>query len=60
MSAWLAFSMMGFYPVYPALNQHGIASTIDEVNYTMPDNKYYLISLLNRDGGNKYSGNMAT
>jgi putative alpha-1,2-mannosidase len=59
-SAWLAFSIIGFYQVFRVLNQHVIASTFTEVKYTMPDNKYFLISSLNRNGENRYSDNIAT
>jgi predicted alpha-1,2-mannosidase len=55
MSAWLVFSMMGFYPVCPASNQYVITTPVfDEVKIYMPDGKIFLISSLNRETGNKY------
>jgi predicted alpha-1,2-mannosidase len=55
MSAWLAFSMMGFYPVCPASNQYIISTPVfDEVKILLPDDKFFLISSLNRENGNKY------
>ena len=55
MSAWLVFSMMGFYPVCPASNQYIITTPVfDEVKILLPDGKFFLISSLNRESGNKY------
>jgi predicted alpha-1,2-mannosidase len=55
MSAWLVFSMMGFYPVCPASNQYVITTpAFDEVKIFLPDGKTFLISSLNRGNNNKY------
>jgi len=55
MSAWLVFSMMGFYPVCPVSNQYIITTpAFDEVKVFFPDGKFFLISSLNRDNNNKY------
>lgn len=55
MSAWLVFSMMGFYPVCPASGQYIITTpTFDEVKIFLPDGKFFLISSLNRENNNKY------
>lgn len=55
MSAWLVFSMMGFYPVCPASNQYVITTpAFDEVKIFLPDGKTFLISSLNRENNNKY------
>jgi predicted alpha-1,2-mannosidase len=55
MSAWLVFSMMGFYPVCPASNQYVITTPLfDEVKILLPDGNYFLISSLNRENSNKY------
>jgi predicted alpha-1,2-mannosidase len=55
MSAWLVFSMMGFYPVCPASNQYVITTpSFDEVKIYLPGNKYFLISSLNRTAGTNY------
>jgi predicted alpha-1,2-mannosidase len=55
MSAWLVFSMMGFYPVCPASNQYIITTPVfDEVKIFLPDGKFFLISSLNRENNNKY------
>jgi predicted alpha-1,2-mannosidase len=55
MSAWLVFSMMGFYPVCPASNQYVITTpSFDEVKIFLPDGKIFLISSINREKTNKY------
>jgi len=55
MSAWLVFSMMGFYPVCPASNQYIITTpAFDEVKIFLPDGKFFLISSVNREKKNKY------
>jgi len=55
MSAWLVFSMMGFYPLCPASNQYVFTTpSFDEVKILMPDGKYFLITCINRESGNKY------
>jgi predicted alpha-1,2-mannosidase len=55
MSAWLVFSMMGFYPLCPASNQYVFTTpAFNEVKIFMPDGKYFLITSINRESGNKY------
>jgi len=55
MSAWLIFSMMGFYPVCPASNQYVITTpAFDEIKIFLPGGKYFLISAVATKPGNKY------
>jgi predicted alpha-1,2-mannosidase len=55
MSAWLVFSMMGFYPVCPASNQYIITTpSFDEVKIILPGNKIFLISTVKKDSNSKY------
>ena len=55
MSAWLVFSMIGFYPGCPASNQYVITTpSFDEVKIFLPDGKIFLISSINREKTNKY------
>jgi predicted alpha-1,2-mannosidase len=55
MSAWLVFSMMGFYPVCPASNEYVITTPVfDEVKIFLPENKTFVINSLNRENNNKY------
>jgi predicted alpha-1,2-mannosidase len=55
MSAWLVFSMMGFYPVCPVSNQYIITTpSFDEVKILLPGNKIFLISSVKKDTNNKY------
>ena len=55
MSAWLVFSMMGFYPVCPASNQYVISTPVfDEIKIYLTASKYFLISSLNRSAGTNY------
>ncbi len=55
MSAWLVFSMMGFYPVCPASNQYIITTpSFDEVKIILPGNKIFLISSVKKDPSSKY------
>jgi predicted alpha-1,2-mannosidase len=55
MSAWLVFSMMGFYPVCPASNQYIITTpSFDEVKIYLSNGKTFLISSTNRENNNKY------
>jgi predicted alpha-1,2-mannosidase len=55
MSAWLVFSMMGFYPVCPASNQYIISTPVfDEVRIVFPGGKYFAINSLNRTPGTNY------
>jgi predicted alpha-1,2-mannosidase len=55
MSAWLVFSMMGFYPACPVSNQYIITTpAFDEVKIFLSDRKFFLISSINREKKNKY------
>ncbi len=55
MSAWLAFSMMGFYPVCPASNQYVITTpSFDEVKILLPGGKFFLISSVKKETDYKY------
>jgi putative alpha-1,2-mannosidase len=55
MSAWLVFSMMGFYPVCPASNQYVVTTPVfDEVRINLGAGKYFLITSLNRTPGINY------
>jgi len=55
MSAWLVFSMMGFYPVCPVSNQYIITTpSFDEIKILLPGNKIFLISSVKKDPDNKY------
>lgn len=55
MSAWLVFSMMGFYPVCPVSNQYIITTpSFDEVKILLPGNKIFLISSVKKDPNNNY------
>ena len=55
MSAWLVFSMMGFYPVCPASNQYVITTpSFDEIKIYLPDGKFFLISAVGSKPGSKY------
>lgn len=55
MSAWLVFSMMGFYPVCPASNQYVITTpSFDEVKIILPGGKFFQISLVSSKPGCKY------
>lgn len=55
MSAWLVFSMMGFYPVCPVSNQYVITTpAFDEVRILLPGNKIFLISSIKKESDNKY------
>jgi predicted alpha-1,2-mannosidase len=55
MSAWLVFSMMGFYPVAPASNQYIITTPVfDEVKIMFPGGKFFAINSLNRTPGTNY------
>jgi predicted alpha-1,2-mannosidase len=55
MSAWLVFSMMGFYPVCPASNQYIITTpAFDEVRIVQPGQRSFVIMSVNRLNNNKY------
>jgi len=55
MSAWLVFSMMGFYPVCPASNQYVVTTPFfDEIRIMFPRNRQFIISSVSQKPGNKY------
>jgi len=55
MSAWLVFSMMGFYPACPVSNQYIITTpAFDEVKIILENRKFFLISSVNREKNNNY------
>jgi predicted alpha-1,2-mannosidase len=55
MSAWLVFSMMGFYPVCPASNQYIITTpAFDEVRILQTGQWSFIIRSINRVDNNKY------
>jgi predicted alpha-1,2-mannosidase len=55
MSAWIVFSMMGFYPVCPASNQYVITTpAFDEVRIPLANGKSFLITSVNREKNNRY------
>ena len=55
MSAWLVFSMMGFYPVCPASDQYVITTpSFDEIKIFLPGGNFFLISSVSSKPGNKY------
>jgi predicted alpha-1,2-mannosidase len=55
MSAWLVFSMMGFYPVCPASNQYVITKpSFDEIKILLPGGRNFLISQVQKDKSGKY------
>ena len=55
MSAWLVFSMMGFYPVCPASDQYIITTpSFDEIKIFLPGGNFFLISAVSSKPGNKY------
>ncbi len=54
MSAWLVFSMMGFYPVCPASGQYIITKpSFDEIRITFPGGKFFLITQVKQSGSGK-------
>jgi predicted alpha-1,2-mannosidase len=55
MSAWLVFSMMGFYPVCPASNQYVIGKpAFDEVKIILPGGKFFVISSVKKEKSDNY------
>jgi predicted alpha-1,2-mannosidase len=55
MSAWLVFSMMGFYPVCPASGQYVITTpAFDEIKIFLPGGKFFLISSVSSKPGSRY------
>jgi len=55
MSAWLVFSMMGFYPVCPVSGKYVITSPgFEEIRIQLPDGKYFTSRTINRSVKNIY------
>lgn len=55
MSAWMAFSAMGFYPVNPASGNYDIGSPIfDRVELTLPNGKVFTVIAEGASGKAKY------
>lgn len=55
MSAWLVFSMMGFYPVCPASNQYIITRpAFDEIRIALPGGRFFLISQVKKSGSGRF------
>lgn len=55
MSAWLVFSMMGFYPVCPASNQYVITTpSFDDVKIFLPGGKTFIISSVKKNKSGAY------
>ncbi|MBW6500286.1 MAG: glycoside hydrolase family 92 protein [Bacteroidales bacterium] len=55
MSAWLVFSMMGFYPVCPATDKYYITTpAFDEIKINLPGGNYFLISTVSSKPGSRY------
>ncbi len=55
MSAFVVFSMMGFYPVTPGLPMYVIGTPmLEDVTISLPDNKKFRIHAKNYSPGNKY------
>lgn len=54
MSAWLAFSMMGFYPVCPSSGEYVLTTpAFDEIRISVPGGKSFIItSVAGKNGGN--------
>jgi predicted alpha-1,2-mannosidase len=55
MSAWLVFSMMGFYPLCPASNHYIITKpSFDEIRINLQNGKFFLISQVKQQNSDKY------
>jgi predicted alpha-1,2-mannosidase len=55
MSAWLVFSMMGFFPVCPASNQYVITTpAFDEIKISLPGKRFFTMSTSGRGSVNNY------
>lgn len=55
MSAWLVFSMMGFYPACPASNQYIITTpSFDEVKIILPGSRVFVISSIKKDPESRF------
>ena len=55
MSAWLAFSMMGFYPVCPGMPYYVLGSPwFNEMTISLPGNKKFTLRATNQSAENAY------
>jgi predicted alpha-1,2-mannosidase len=55
MSAWLIFSMMGFYPVCPGVPYYVIGSPMfEEVSIQLQNNKNFIVRTINNSKKNSY------
>ncbi len=55
MSAWLAFSAMGFYPVNPASGRYDLGSPLfDKIEIDLPNGKIFTIDARGAAGRAKY------
>ncbi|MFZ2340524.1 MAG: GH92 family glycosyl hydrolase [Bacteroidales bacterium] len=55
MSAWLVFSMMGFYPVCPVSNQYVVTTPyFDEIRIMLPENRQFIISSVSQKPGSRH------
>ena len=55
MSAWLIFSMMGFYPVCPGMPYYVIGSPMfEEVSIQLQNNKNFIVMTINNSKKNSY------
>jgi predicted alpha-1,2-mannosidase len=55
MSAFVVFSMMGFFPVTPGVPVYNIGSPVfDKVSITLPDGKKFTVKAVNNSAANKY------
>ena len=55
MSAWLAFSMMGFYPVCPGMPYYVLGSPVfDDIAIQLPEGKTFTIVTNNNSEENRY------
>jgi len=55
MSAWLVFSMMGFYPVCPSSGEYVLTTpSFDEVRISVPGGKSFIITSVAGKNGGKY------
>jgi predicted alpha-1,2-mannosidase len=55
MSAWLVFSMMGFYPVCPGSTEYVIGSPVfDEIKIALANKKNFTVKAINNSPVNKY------
>ncbi|MDR1780171.1 MAG: glycoside hydrolase family 92 protein, partial [Tannerella sp.] len=55
MSAFVVFSMMGFFPVTPGIPEYAIGSPVfDEITIKLPEGKTFTIVARNNSAENKY------